>query len=132
LDWRNVCQTGWIVINQKFSNEILYFVQLKDGITPTFEAAHGPGYQALIMVDHSQGHASYAADALLTSWMNLRPGGKQACLQDGWYMVGDKKIIQSMNFPENHAMHPGKERNESCSGRTWPVENRSTYEVQDL
>jgi hypothetical protein len=46
-------------------------VQLKEKIIPAFEAAHGPGYQALIMVDHSQGHAAYAADALLTSWMNL-------------------------------------------------------------
>ena len=32
---------------------------------------HGPGYQALIMVNF-QGHSAYAEDALLVSWMNVR------------------------------------------------------------
>lgn len=34
----------------------------------------------LLMVDNSQGHSAYAKDALLTSRMNMNPGGKQACL----------------------------------------------------
>jgi hypothetical protein len=42
-----------------------------------FERLHGPGYQALIMVDNSQGHGIYALDALLTQDMNYKPGGAQ-------------------------------------------------------
>ena len=38
------------------------------------------------MVDNSQGHSAYAEDALLTSRMNMNPGGKQARLRDGWYI----------------------------------------------
>ena len=71
-----------------------------------FEALHGPGYQALIMVDNSQGHSSYAEDALLTSRMNFKPGGKQAQLCNGWYISGGQKVIQEMIFPFDHPKHP--------------------------
>ena len=54
------------------------FIKLAEKIIPAFEKAHGPSYQALIMVDNSQGHSAYSMDALLTSRMNMRPGGKQA------------------------------------------------------
>jgi hypothetical protein len=50
-------------------------LQLHEKIIPEFERLHGLEYQALIMVDNSQGHAAYAEDALLTSKMNLNPGG---------------------------------------------------------
>ena len=76
--------------------------QLVEKIIPAFERAHGPGYQALIIIDNSQGHSAYAVDALLTSQMNLRPGGKQAQLRDGWFMCGDQKITQQMSFPSDH------------------------------
>ena len=82
-------------------------IQLAEKIIPAFERAHGPGFQALFMVDNSQGHSAYAVDALLTSQMNLRPGGKQAQLRDGWFMYGNRKIIQSMNFPPDHPEFPG-------------------------
>jgi len=59
--------------------------QLVEKIIPAFERAHGPGYQALIMVENSQGHSAYSVDALLTSRMNLHPGGKQARLHNTWY-----------------------------------------------
>jgi hypothetical protein len=82
-------------------------LQLKDKIIPAFEKAHGAGYQALIMVDNSQGHSAYAKDALLTSRMNLRPGGKQAHLRDGWFMQDGIKAIQKMSFPDDHPEFPG-------------------------
>jgi len=41
--------------------------QLKEKIIPAFEQAHGPGYQALFLIDNSQGHSAYAEDALLVS-----------------------------------------------------------------
>ena len=80
--------------------------QLVEKIIPAFERAHGPGYQALIMVDNSQGHTAYATDALLTSQMNLRPGGKQARLRDGWFMRGGERVNQSMVFPPDHPEFP--------------------------
>ena len=43
------------------------------------ERLHGPGYQALFMVDNSQGHAAYASDALLVTKMNLNPGVYEGC-----------------------------------------------------
>jgi len=58
------------------------------------------------MVDNSQGHAAYAEDALLTSRMNLKPGGKQARLHNGWFMKDGQKITQEMVFPINHPEHP--------------------------
>ena len=40
------------------------YAQLINKIILTFEKVHGLGYQVLIMVDHSQGHAAYLPDAL--------------------------------------------------------------------
>ncbi|KAG2123196.1 hypothetical protein BD769DRAFT_1389338 [Suillus cothurnatus] len=57
--------------------------KLCDKIIPAFEHAHGPGYQALFLIDNSQGHSAYADDALLISCMNVNPGGKQAHMKDG-------------------------------------------------
>jgi hypothetical protein len=83
-------------------------IQLRERIIPAFEKAHGPEYQALIMVDNSQGHSAYSEDALLTSRMNMKPGGKQAPLRDGWYMKNDEKTLQPMSFPVDHPEFPGK------------------------
>jgi hypothetical protein len=85
-----------------------YYFQLKNKIIPAFEAAHGPGYQMLLMVDHSQGHCMYRLDALLVSRMNLNPGGKQALMRDGWWMDGNVRRVQKMVFPANHPEHPGQ------------------------
>jgi hypothetical protein len=75
-------------------------------LIPAFERLHGPGYQALIMVDHSQRHAAYAPDALLVSRMNTKPGGKQARMRDGWYMRDGHRVAQPMIFPPNHPQYP--------------------------
>src|SRR6267154_1852232 len=82
-------------------------LKLKEKIIPAFERAHGPGFQALIMVDNSQGHSAYASDALLMSQMNLHPGGKQADLQDGWFMRDGIKVMQKMTFSNDHPKFPG-------------------------
>ena len=60
----------------------------------------------LLMVDNSQGHSAYAKDALLTSRMNMNPGGKQACLRDGWFMCHGVKVSHQMIFPKNHPEFP--------------------------
>ena len=58
------------------------------------------------MVDNSQGHSAYPADALLVSRMNLNPGGSQALLRDGCYICNGQQITQSMVFPFNHPVFP--------------------------
>ncbi|KAF8587255.1 hypothetical protein K439DRAFT_1645973 [Ramaria rubella] len=91
-----ICSTVGIMKDE------LFVKQLKEKIIPAFEAAHGPGYQALIMVDNSQGHSAYALDALLVSHMNMNPGGKQALMRNGWFEQNGKRTIQSMVFPPDH------------------------------
>ena len=78
------------------------FEQLKERIIPAFKKAHGAGYQALIMVNNSQGHSAYSPDTLLVSWMNVNPGGKQGILWDGWYTRDGQKVVQPMVFPHDH------------------------------
>jgi hypothetical protein len=43
------------------------------------------------MVNNSQGHSAYAENALLVSQMNVRPGSKQACMHNGWFVHNGKK-----------------------------------------
>ena len=84
------------------------YTQLKEKIIPAFEQAHGPGYQALFLIDNSQGHAAYAEDALLVSRMNINPGGKQARMRNGWFISNGIRIEQEMMFSTNHPEHPGE------------------------
>lgn len=58
------------------------------------------------MIDNSQGHSAYSKDALLSSRMNLNPGGKQARMRDGWFTQNGQKVIQPMIFPANHPESP--------------------------
>jgi hypothetical protein len=60
------------------------------------------------MVDNSQGHSAYAQDALVASWMNLRPGGKQAHMHPGWFTQGSERVTQSMVFPADHPTFPNE------------------------
>jgi hypothetical protein len=88
---------------------LMQIQQLRDKIIPKFERLHGPEYQALIMVDNSQGHAAYPADALLVSKMNFNPGGAQSRLRDGWFINPEgERIVQPMIFPEQHPKYPGQ------------------------
>jgi hypothetical protein len=77
-------------------------LQLKEKIIPAFEKALGAGYQALFVIDNSQGHSAYPEDALVISRMNIKPGGKQARMHDGWYIHDGQKIVQPMIYPMNH------------------------------
>jgi hypothetical protein len=88
------------------SDYIVICMQLKEKIIPAFEAAHGAGYQALFLIDNSQGHSAYGEDALLISRMNIKPGGKQAHMRNGWYIRDGVRISQPMIYPSNHPDHP--------------------------
>jgi hypothetical protein len=61
------------------------------------ETAHGAGHQleALFLIDNSQCHSAYSEDALLASRMNVKPGGKQAHMGNGWCWSGGQKTIQN-------------------------------------
>jgi hypothetical protein len=80
--------------------------QLKEKIIPAFEEAHKSHdedkYQAVFLIDNSQGHAAYPDDALRASEMNLKHGGKQPLMRDGWFMKDGQWVSQKMVFgPKN-------------------------------
>ena len=75
-------------------------------LIPAFEEAHGPGYQALFLIDNSQGHSAYSENALLVCQMNVHPGGKQAHMRDGWFVQDGQKIIQPMIYLRNDSQNP--------------------------
>ncbi|KAI0337675.1 hypothetical protein BDW22DRAFT_1423443 [Trametopsis cervina] len=89
-----------------FWNGECFVSQLKEKFFPAFTAAHEPNTIAVILVDNSQGHSAYAEDALRVSRMNLRSGGKQAHMRDGWFMRDGQRITQPMNFPLDHPQYP--------------------------
>jgi hypothetical protein len=60
------------------------------------------------MVDNSQGHSAYAANALVASRMNTLPGGKQARLRDGWFERDGQVVVQPMIFSADHPRYPSQ------------------------
>ena len=71
--------------------------QLKDKAIDVFEAAHAPGTLGVFIFDNSSGHSVYADDALVSSRMNVGPGGKNVpIMREGWYWVDGIRIAQQM------------------------------------
>ena len=101
-----VTQASHFILSFNFMSFIS--IQLHNKIIPTFEHLHGPRYQALIMVDNSQGHSAYSKEALLVFQINSQPSGKQAHMQNGWFMQDDIKFLQEMNFPLDHPEFPNQ------------------------
>ena len=54
-----------------------------------------PGYSLLFLFDNATSHSVYAQDALCTTQMNKRVGGKQ---RNGWFEQDGVCIIQPMFF----------------------------------
>ena len=46
---------------------------------------YGGEFFLLLLLDHSPIHGAMAEDELNPKRMNVRPGGKQAVMKDGWY-----------------------------------------------
>ena len=84
--------------------------QLKERIIPAFEEALGPGYQALIIVNNSQGHSTYGKDALVATYTNINPGGNQPWMHDTWFIQDGEKITQTMVYPPSHPSIPTCQR----------------------
>ena len=112
--------TGELFVKQVCKFEIKTILpkvlQLHEKIIPEFKRLHGPGYQALIMVGNSQGHATYASNALLVTKINLNPGGPVPKLQDGWFMYERCQISQPMVFSMDHSINPEASSKFSLSG----------------
>ena len=72
------------------------------------------------------GHYAYAAEALLVSCMNIKPGGKQARMHNGWYLWDGQKVDQAMIFPANHPV--AKYRKEP-KGIKAVLEERGLYQA---
>ncbi|TBU21360.1 hypothetical protein BD311DRAFT_832187 [Dichomitus squalens] len=94
--------------HEGFWNGELFCQQLTEKFFPAFEKAHGAGHIACILVDNSQGHSVYAPDTLRASKMNLNPGGAQPHMRDGWYLQEGEKVVQQMDFPSDHPVHPNQ------------------------
>ncbi|EEQ99708.1 hypothetical protein Pmar_PMAR010971 [Perkinsus marinus ATCC 50983] len=65
-------------------------------------------YHCVFMTDRSPIHCKYPGDGLNVRMMNVKPGGQQPKMRDGWFMKKGKRVTQSMVFPEDHPTHPGE------------------------
>ncbi|KAG1763413.1 hypothetical protein EDD22DRAFT_979392 [Suillus occidentalis] len=94
---------------ERFCTQVHTKIFMAKKIIPAFEAAHGAGYQALFIIDNSQGHSAYAKDALrVGSRMNVNPGGKQARMQNGWFVHDGVRVEQEMVFAASHPQYPNQ------------------------
>ena len=66
--------------------------------TKLYLRLHGPDYQALIMVDNSQGHSVWPKDALHVQNMDLNPGGKVPHIHDRWFTCDGMKFCNQWYF----------------------------------
>ena len=53
-------------------------------------------YAVVLVLDHSSGHCAKADNAQDTQNMNVKPGGKQQHIRDGWYMKGGVRKVQKI------------------------------------
>jgi len=97
-------------------------LQFKHLVIPIFEATHkdehGRPLVGVFLFDNSKSHGIMAPDALVVSSMNLKPGGAQRKMRDGWFMGGEVRVVQTMcfaegdtiqfEFNENNGEHKGK------------------------
>ena len=65
------------------------------------------GWRVVWIFDHSSCHSAMAADSLDVTYMNVKPGGKQRVMRDGWW--GGK--AQAMNV---NGVPKGMKRGERC------------------
>ena len=80
----------------------------------------------MFLIDNSQGHSAYAEDALLTSRMNVKPGGKQAFMRDGWYInESGERVIQKMVFPPDHPHFPNQAKGMKEVVSEWGIDTKN-------
>ncbi|TFL05134.1 hypothetical protein BDV98DRAFT_501471, partial [Pterulicium gracile] len=68
-----------------------------------FNSTRHPGHFAVVLVDNSRGHLTYAKNALRVGDMNFNSGGSQPCMRARWYKCADGlRVSQQMVFPEDY------------------------------
>jgi hypothetical protein len=79
--------------------------QVLDKAIPVFEKEYGKDCKACFLFDNSSNHGVFAEDALIAERMNLKFGGKQPLMRDGWYEVGTDlgvvRVPQRMWFEDS-------------------------------
>ena len=74
-----------------------FMEQLQDVVKlVNFKYPKSEGWRVVWIFDHSSCHAAMSEDALDVTHMNVKPGGKQRVMRNGFY---DGKP-QQMNFPD--------------------------------
>jgi hypothetical protein len=53
-------------------------------------------YVAVLVLDHSSGHTAKAEGARNVQNMNVKAGGKQNLIRDGWYMKDGNRVVQKI------------------------------------
>lgn len=56
-----------------------------------FEIQHGEKVKGLFLFDNSTGHGAYREDALVSSRMNKKPGGKSSLMTGAWFIPDKNK-----------------------------------------
>ncbi len=69
--------------------------QITSKMLPIFNQLH-PGCVGVFLFDNSTNHGAFATDALSVSNMNLKTGGKQNKLRNGWYERDGHRVVQPM------------------------------------
>ncbi|KAF4648088.1 hypothetical protein FOL46_003355, partial [Perkinsus olseni] len=69
--------------------------------------SHGK-LHCVFLTDRSPIHCKFAEDALNVRKMNVKPGGKQPKMRDGWFWKAGKRQTQTMVYPDDHPEYPGQ------------------------
>src|ERR1043166_2354973 len=85
------------ILNYWFNRYLIYFnLQIVNRAIPIFEATH-PGAIAIFAFDNSTSHGAFSPDALIASYMNVGPGGKQPKMRNTIF----NGQVQLMNYPDD-------------------------------
>ena len=82
-------------------------------------------YVAILILDHSSGHTAKAEDARHVQNMNVKPGGKQHWIRDGWYIKDGRRVVQKIGKRGMRAVL--EER-----GLVKPKEKKNADELADI
>src|SRR6266540_3117200 len=92
-----------------------------------FEILH-PGCIGIFCFNQSTNHNIMTEDALIVTRMNLRPGGTQPKMHNGWYInEREDKCIQLMIFPNDYPIEKLREQSKEIKKvleerNLWPKE----------
>ena len=85
-------------------NNSLFMEQMEVAVKVA-EAKYPPRvFKHVWVFDHSCGHTAYAPDALVTSRLNKKPGGKQPAMRDTLWAGKPQRLVMDDGTPKGAAM----------------------------